>query len=279
MSTFAMLSRAKSLGFNLTAVLVQAFLEERGYAPIGVIADACQVSPRSVERAIAQLKAQGLLPQKKTSFLSHDHADHSNKVNGAPTATAVVPAAAGGPAATTGAPAAPLSPLAERLLAHGILPWCVDQLVAGVDEAVIERQLAYHEHRLATGFAFKAHPARYLFRACLNDYQAPEGYAAPHAVATPQAAAARHGDPSAAPRPVAAVPRREPVRASAQPAEAPTRPADAPPEAAPAPMTRAGALAAIRLGLRSKLPFMRAEALRLAAEWGVDPATMACEAV
>lgn len=240
MSTFAMLSRAKSLGFNLTAVLVQAFLEERGFAPIGVIAEACQVSPRSVERAIALLKANGLLPVKKTTFLSHDHADHSNKEIGTPTAVAAVPATGDVPAATAGA----ASPLAERLLAHGILPWCVDQVLAKVDEAVIERQLAYHEHRLATGFVFKAHPARYLFRACLNDYQAPEGFHVPRPVVAP----ARPATPAPEPAPMAAT--------------------------EPAPMSRAGALSAIRLGMKSKLPAMRAEALRLAEQFGIDPGSL-----
>lgn len=241
MSTFAMLSRAKSLGFNLTAVLVQAFLEERGYTPIGVIAEACGVSPRSVERAIALLKANGLLPGKKTTSLSHDHADHSNKEIGAPTAVAAVPATADAPA----------SPLAERLLAHGILPWCVDQILAKVDEAVIERQLAFHEHRLATGFVFKAHPARYLFRACLNDYQAPEAYHAPKPVVAPTRPAVA---PAVAP---AAAPEASPVAA-----------------AEPAPMSRAGALSAIRLGMKSKLPAMRAEALRLADRFGIDPGSL-----
>ncbi len=251
MSTFSMLSRAKSLGFNFTAVLVQAFLEERGFAPIGVIADACGVSPRSVERAIALLRSHGLLSVKKTTFLSHDHADHSFKEVGAPTAVAAPTATAGGPAATADA-AAPGSPLAERLLAHGILPWCVDQVLANVDEAAIERQLAYHEHRLAKGFTFKAHPARYLFRACLNDYLPPEGFHAPK--------------PAEAPRPAA--------RAATRAAE----PAATPAEAVPTPMTRAGALSAVRLGMRSKLPAMRAEALRLAAEFGIDAGSLARDA-
>lgn len=267
MSTFSMLSRAKSLGFNFTAVLVQAFLEERGFAPIGVIADACGVSPRSVERAIAQLRSHGLLPVKKTTFLSHDHADHSFKEIGAPTAVAACTAVADGKPATVGA-AAPDpaqggsgSPLAERLLAHGILPWCVEQVLAKVDEAVIERQLAYHEHRLATGFTFKAHPARYLFRACLNDYLAPEGFQAPQLVAPVRPAVRAAGLlPATVPPPAAG---------AAQPA---------PEQAAPAPMTRAGALSAIRLGMRSRMPAMRAEALRLAEAFGIDPTSLGRDA-
>ena len=259
MSTFHFLSRAKSLGFNFTAVLVQAFLDEHGFAPIGVIADACGVSPRSVERAIAQLKAQGQLPVKKSTFLSHDHADHSFKEVGAPTAPSARAATAGGPTDAVGA-ASPTSTLGERLLAHGILPWCVEQVLANVDEAVIERQLAYHEHRLQAGFVFKAHPARYLFRACLNDYLAPEGFHGPQAAGLAQGP----GQPRTT-RQVAA-----PVRAP-QPAQG----TEAAPAQAPAPMSRAGALSAIRLGLRSTLPFMRTEALRLAAEGGIDPATLA----
>jgi hypothetical protein len=41
-------------------------------------------------------------------------------------------------------------------------------------------------------------------------------------------------------------------------------------EEAPAEMTRSGALTVIRMGVRSKLPTMRQEAIRLARVWSID---------
>jgi hypothetical protein len=225
--SFDDLLQAKSHGFNLTVLLVQAYLRQQGPTPVGVIASACELSARSVERAIAALKAKGLLSYEKTTEMSHDHVTHGSLRE----RTATVPADK------------PVDPLAQRLLDHEVLPWCVDMLLAKVDRAVLEKQLDYHAHRLATGFSFKGHPARYLFRACLNDYQPPQDF---HAV--------RNRVPE----------ERRPVRAAAQPVEVPR-----------AEMTREGALTTIRLGLRSRLPHMRAEAERLAAHWQINLANLA----
>lgn len=233
MPSFDDLRQAKAHGFNLTILMVQSYLRENGPSPLGLIADACEVSVRSVERAIAALKAKGLLPDRKTTEKSHDHADHGSFQERTPTPTSTAPDTD--------------DPLAAQLLAHEVLPWCVEALLAKVDRAVLTRQLAFHAHRLATGFPFKGHPARYLFRACLNDYQPPADY---HE--------RKHRE-------------REGLPARVAPAPAPVAPVEAP----VAEMTREGALTIIRLGMRSRLPHMRAEAERLAREWQVDTAAMA----
>lgn len=225
MPSFDELRQAKSLGFNLSILLVQAYLREHGPTPVGLIARACELSIRSVERAIAALKGKDLLPSLQTTKTSHDHADHGSNQEGTATTTAGVSD----------------DPVMAKLLAFEVLPWCAEMLLAKVDRAVLERQLAFHEHRLAAGFPFKGHPARYLFRACLNDYMPPADF-----YAKPQQPARKAV--------VAAVPVEE----------------------KPVEMTREGALTTIRLGMRSKLPHMRAEAERLAARWDIDLRTFAC---
>lgn len=142
------------------------------------------------------------------------------------------------------APATVTDPLAAALLEAEVLPWCVEILLAKVDRQVLEKQLSYHRHRLANGFPFKAHPAKFLFRACLNDYPPPQDYFATQnrpAVAEPQAP----------------TPERSPATAPV------------------VEMTREGAMTVIRMGMRSKLPVLREQALRLAAEWAIDPASLA----
>jgi DNA-binding transcriptional ArsR family regulator len=238
MTSFEELRQAKAHGFNLTILMVQAFLRDHGPTPVGLIARACEVSIRSVERSLVALKAKGLVPVQKTTKESHDHVFHGSNLKGTATTTAVSDDKA--------VVVEHADPLARQLLAFEVLPWCVDALLAKVDREVLARQLTFHAHRLASGFVFKGHPARYLFRACLNDYQAPGDF---HATAHKQ----REGLPTT----------REPARAGAQPVVAPL-----------APMTREGALTIIRLGMRSKLPRMREEALRLAATWQVDVAAL-----
>jgi hypothetical protein len=223
MPSFDELRQAKAHGVNLTILMVQAYLRENGPTPVGLIARACELSIRSVERSIAALKEKGALPSSQTTKTSHDHADHGSNQEGT-------------------APTVSDDPVVNQLLAYEVLPWCADMLVAKVDRAVLERQLAFHAHRLDSGFPFKGHPARYLFRACLNDYQPPQDfYAKPH-------------QPAARPR-----------------VEAP-RPVEAP----QVEMTREGAMTTIRLGMKSKLPHMRAEAQRLAERWQIDLGTFAC---
>jgi hypothetical protein len=137
-------------------------------------------------------------------------------------------------------------PLAMRLLEAEVLPWCVDILLSKVDRAVIERQLGFHAHRVEAGFRFKSHPAKFLFTACLNDYMPPADY---HT--------ARQRAAATASRPVSV---NDPVE-TARPAVAPEAPVE---------MTRSGAMTVIRMGVKSKLPTMRQEALRLARVWNVD---------
>ncbi|MDB5096635.1 MAG: hypothetical protein JWM80_1056 [Cyanobacteria bacterium RYN_339] len=223
MPSFDDLRQAKAHGFTLTTLMVQAYLREHGPTPVGLIARACELSIRSVERSIAVLKEKVGLPSRETTKMSHDHADHGSNQEGTASTVAV-------------------NPVVAKLLAFEVLPWCADMLAAKVDPAVLERQLAFHEHRLKSGFPFKGHPARYLFRACLNDYQPPADF-----YAQPQ-------------RPTSA-PRREAVAPVATPQTE---------------MTRDGAITTIRMGMRSKLPHMRAEAQRLAERWQIDLKTFAC---
>ncbi|MFN3431649.1 MAG: hypothetical protein ACK46X_17055 [Candidatus Sericytochromatia bacterium] len=238
MGLFADLRRAKELGLNLTTVLVKAYLDENGPSPMGQIARACDVSIRSVERAIASLKTTGFFYSQKTTSMTHDHVLHLSERDR--TATGMT-AGTDGVVAPSVEERHAADPLAMRLLDAGVLPWCVDTLLAKVDRAAIERQLAYHEHRLNVGYKFKAHPAKFLFAACLNDYAPPADY---HVV------------------------RQQPRAAVSAPSEVAAAPAPAP--EAPVELTRAGALTVIRMGVRSKLPSMRQEALRLARVWGVD---------
>ena len=251
MPSFDELRRAKARGFNLTVLMVQSYLSEHGFQPIGRIADACEVSIRSVERAIVALKAHGLLEGKlssETSKTSHDHVTHGSHLKGAAADLTALGAKADATASSC--------PLTNALLGYEVLPWCVDALVVKVDPAVLTRQLAFHAHRLATGFVFKGHPARYLFRACLNDYQPPQDF---HATqhrkheGLEKPASRRFEAPVRPPAAVAA-PRQPEQQAS---------------------LTREGALTIVRLGLRSRLPRVQEEALRLAAEWNIDLRGMA----
>lgn len=250
MGMFNELRRAKELGLNLTAVLVKAYVNEHGYAPVGQIARACDVSIRSVERAIAALKASSFFNNQKTTSMTHDHDIHFSKNNRTASVVTGVSDVADGSVGAAGAPQVEdrhqQDPLAMRLLEAEVLPWCVDILLTKVDRAVIERQLGFHAHRLEAGFRFKGHPAKFLFTACLNDYLPPADY---HAAR--QKAAAAPSQPNASTLSVE----------TAKPTLAPEAPVE---------MTRSGAMTVIRMGVKSKLPTMRQEALRLARVWNVD---------
>ncbi|GEM_PF-4985636 len=228
-SLFDALSEARNLGWNLSTMLVKAYVDERGMHPVGLIADACALSVRTVERALAVLKQASLSEKSVLTTLSHEHDKH-NKINKSTTtemACATHPDKAGLSATWA------TDPLAERLLACEVLPWCVEIIMTRVQREVIERQLDAHAWRLKTGYPFKSHPARFLFRACLNDYALPDVRTA--VASEPQA--------RALPEPAPAI---------------------------GATMTREGALNVIRMGLRSRLPVMREEALRLARSWDID---------
>lgn len=230
MASFAELRRAKELGLNLTALLVKSYLDEHGATPVGLIARACMTSVRSVERAIALLKEKGLFFVSSNAKMTHEH-DHS------------VQEEEGSASVSSAAPVASADPVAQALLDEGVLPWCVEVLRTKVSEEVLLRQLRYHRHRLEGGFKFKAHPAKFLFKACLNDWQPPQDYFErqnrPH---EPQA----------------------PAKAAAVPVAQPQ-----------AEMTREGALSVVRLGLKSRLPHMREQALRLAAQFDIDTRALA----
>lgn len=165
--TFSRLQELREHQLPLATIVVLAFLEEGGPQPVGIVAQACKLSTRSVERALAALGRLGILPTK----LSHDH-DHGDHVKKG-TATDLSDKAA----ATDKVDGdKPVDPLRARLLSYEVLAWCVDIIMARADRQTIERQLDYHAFRLAAGFRFSGHPAKYLFKACLNDYAVPEGF-------------------------------------------------------------------------------------------------------
>jgi hypothetical protein len=66
----------------------------------------------------------------------------------------------------------------SRLCAYEVLPWCAAMVIQKIERGElqredVERQLAYHQVRLESGFKFRSHPARYLFAAILKGYAPP----------------------------------------------------------------------------------------------------------
>lgn len=165
--SFSKLRELRSHHLPFSTALVLAFLKEFGQHPVGIIAEACDLSERSVERSLASLKRLNLVPTNLSH--DHDHGDHGVKgtatnLSGESTAT------------DTSDGDKPVDPIREKLLEYEILPWCVDSLMAKADRKAIERQLEYHAFRLARGFKFSKHPATYLYSACLRDFVAPDGF-------------------------------------------------------------------------------------------------------
>ena len=246
--SFQQLRHFKDLGLNYSAVLVKAFLDENGFTPIGIIAEACDLSTRSVERALVALKARNLLSQKGSTSMTHDHAvmDHGNKG----TATQLT-GDREHQADTVD------DPIRSRLIEHEVLPWCVDALIAKCDRQLLVQQLEYHEYRLAHGFKFRGHPARYLFSACLHNYAPPEGFFA-----------ARHKAQEG--------PLNEPKVPQHPPA--PTKPITEAPVNEPA--TAEQRAETIQQMLASPIPGVRRLAAKLAADWGVAlPSSIGKQAV
>lgn len=226
------LRELKERALPLSTILVKVFLDENGTAPIGVIADACGISIRSVERSLASLKRLGLLPTNLSHDHDHGHGDHEG------TATALsVDEPQGGLSSDK-----PVDPLEANLLEHEVLPWCVDTLMDKVEREVLKRQLDYHAFRLASGFKFKGHPARYLFSACLHDYAPPEGY---HANQYKTA----HGIPLA--------PKVETYVAPAKPAS-------------DEPLSHEKKVETLRAMLAKPMPASKRLAQKLAGEWGIN---------
>lgn len=158
--SLAQMIALKEQGLTISSdLLVMAYQEENGFAPIGIIAKICGLSLRSVERSLTLLKGVEL-PSAKMSH-DHDHGDHVIK---------------GTPPELPKEPARDADPLRDQLLAFEVWEGCVDILMAKVDRTAIETQLVYHAFRVAQGFRFKAHPAKYLFRACMGNYAPPEGF-------------------------------------------------------------------------------------------------------
>jgi DNA-binding MarR family transcriptional regulator len=238
-ATFARLCQLKKAGLSLSAVQVLLYVEEHGAAAVGVIADACEVSISSVEKALAAIRRLGLLQQNPAKH-DHDHSHGSKKERQQRiTARAVKLDDAGDGQAE-------VDPVAGQLLELEVWPACVEVLMAKVPRAQLEQQLAYHRHRLERGFKFKSHPAKYLYRACLENYAPPADF---HQVA-------------------------HRVREGIAPTSSPT-PTAVPVQTPAAQMTREGAWTVFKRGIRSSVPAIKAEAIRLAEVWEFDLAAYA----
>ena len=175
---FQELRHLRQLGLSMSAVLVLSYLNEHGFTPIGKLADACELSVSSVEKALAKLKALQLLPKSTPEKNEHDHdQNHGSKKGTEQTFTARAVEDCG----STDERQVEADPICEKLLTFEVLPWCVDAIMTKLERGElrrdeVERQLEYHEHRVASGFKFKAHPARFVFSAILKGYAPPEGY-------------------------------------------------------------------------------------------------------
>lgn len=227
--SFNELRTLKAQGLSYSAVLVKSYLDEHGFVPVGFIADACGLSVRSVDRAIADLKRLGLLSSVSKTKMAHDHANHGSCNKGT---KPVLADKAGEEVAKTD------DPIRDQLSAYEVLPWCVDILLERCDRQVLERQLAHHAFRLEKGFKFKSHAAAYLFRACLHDYAPPEGY---HSSAHKT---------------------REGLSLESEPQPRP-------PVFEPAPEAPVSQEEVVREMLSSPLPSVRRMGIRLAKDWGV----------
>jgi len=224
----------------MSAVLVLSYLNAYGFTPMGKIADACDLSVSSVEKALAKLKALKLLPKNSPQKIEHDHDQFMDLTKGTEqVSTGLAVEDCGGVDHQADA-----DPIREKLLAFDVLPWCVDTIMVKLHQAELRRedvlrQLDYHAFRLAKGFKFKAHPARYVFSAILKGYAPPENF---HT----QSHKAREGVVEAVKVPA---PYQRPQEAT----EAPVAPEET-----------------IRTMLRSPIVSVRRMAIKLAADWGVD---------
>lgn len=243
------LLEARRLGLAVPAtLLVKAYLDANGVTPKGFIARALDVSERTVERALSELKRLGISYQNSSTGMTHDHASKQEEKKEAAT-----PLPDGGVG----------DPLAEQLIAYGVLPWCVSTVLQKVPRDVIDLQLKYHAHRLAAGFVERTPggAAKMLFRACLGNFAAPQGYPVQRPAASPSHDRQHHDYYKllvGKQVPDDTLERNPPYHPSA-----------------PATMSREGALSAVRLGLRSRIPALRDEAIALAARFDIDITTMA----
>lgn len=172
--SFSELRRYKQLGLSYSAALVLLYLQEQGPSPIGAIADAVGCSTRCVEMALAAIKRLGLLSGKSPKNISHDHDQHGHEDKR--TANSF---SEGSEEAIVPMPTVEhTDPLMVRLCGYDVLPWCATQVLQKLEHGElqredVERQLAYHQTRLDSGFKFKSHPARFLFAAILKNYAPP----------------------------------------------------------------------------------------------------------
>lgn len=242
---FQVLRQYKQLGLSYTAVLVKLYLDEHGHSPLGLIADACECSIRSVEMAIAKLRVLGLLLKSESKKISHDH-DHVDHVNKG-TAQEFSGNSEGICGSDDGGDRPSNDPIFAKLIGYEVLPWLAEQLMVKVERSQLERQVEYHAHRLETGFKFKVHPARYLFSACLKNYAPPQDF-------HKRVYTVREGLP-VEPKPIA-LPRAQ--------------------EPAPAPVSEEEKQATIAQMLQSPIPSVRRMGQRLAIDWDIAMPLAGC---
>lgn len=139
-----------------SAILVALFLEENGRQPVGRIAEACGLSESSVYAALSSLRKSG-----------HDHDLSFMEKEGAVQ-----------PAGAAVQDSGPVDPLEAELVDLGIFPEAARRLIDRSGREAVALQVAYHRHRLASGYAFRKAPAALLYRACENPgkFPPPEGF-------------------------------------------------------------------------------------------------------
>lgn len=163
---FAELKKLKALKLSLSAILVLSYYQEHGPTPYGLIAQACGISIRSVELAFEKFKQLDLLTVAKN--FSHEHVKTENKdIYESPQISAAETERI-------------CDPLEQALLDTGLKPWAVQDLLAKMHAGEfprerVENQLAYHQHRLNTGYAFK-NPQGFLYRAIVQNWLPLDNY-------------------------------------------------------------------------------------------------------
>jgi len=257
--------RAKNLSWK--AIVVRELLVRHGNISPRAIAQMLNTSLRSVNYALAELRELGDLSGVQVLALSHgNHGDHGENV-------ALQESAA--PAQdVAGRPLTDDHPLVASLVAEGLFPGAAVNLIKTHGLERVERQLAHHAQRKASGFRFRRSAAAFLYHAIVND----SPLVLPDAPGLVEARAQREQEA----RELAEMPRvlegaagddsdkaaiAQAVLAVTVPRLAPMAPLE---EAAPE-LTREGVITMLRLAARSSQPAVRRAAIEAAGKVGLDP--------
>jgi hypothetical protein len=265
----------RALGLNNTQILAALLLGEQ--VQLDRLGELLAVGPRALQGVLKALRGVAGRPVKALSAKKNASHDHDLDPNHDPNHDhEVSPAHASAPEAQENS-----DPLFARLVKLGIFASVAEGFLARFDRERIERHVAAHEARLERGWKPDRCPApAYLHRCIIQDKWPPVPTApgllearrqrAEEAAAskTMRAALAKAAEGSAEHQAIAGT-----VVAVAAPPVAPEPVTQ--PEAPTVPLTRAGAMTAYRIGCRSKMPGLRADAHRLALEWGFDLAPFA----